>query len=104
MPTVLIRCLLCAVIILSAACERVPPLVEYESSGAGLTQQIASVPIVIVGRILAHSEVGHPHPSRWDAKYPMQLYKVTVQVENILRGDVKPGIVPIFYFANLYVQ
>jgi hypothetical protein len=65
MPTGLIRCLLCAVIMLSRTCERVPPLVEYESSGGGLTQQgIASVPIVIVGRILAHSEIGRPHPLR----------------------------------------
>jgi hypothetical protein len=101
----LIRCLLGAVILLSTACERVPPLVEYESSEGGLTQQrVASVPIVIVGRILAHSEVGRPHPSRWDVKYPMQLYKVTVQVENVLRGDLDRGTVRIFYFANLYAS
>jgi hypothetical protein len=101
----LIRCLLCAVIMLSTACERVPPLVEYESSGGGLTQQgIASVPIVIVGRILAHSEIGRPHPSRWDSKYPMQLYKVTVQVENVLRGDIESGTVSVFYLKNLYAS
>lgn len=105
MATGLIRCLLGAVILLSTACERVPPLVEYQSSGGGLTQQrIASVPIVIVGRILAHSEVGRPHPSRWDTGYPMQLYKVTLQIENVLRGDVDRGTVPIFYFANLYAS
>jgi hypothetical protein len=34
----------------------------------------------------------------------MQLYKVTVQVENVLRGDVERGTVPIFYFANLYAS
>jgi hypothetical protein len=96
----IIRCLLCAVLLLSTACERVPPLVEYESNTVSVTEQLTS--IVIVGRILAHSAVGRPHPSRWDPQSPMQLYKVTVQVENVLRGDVKRGTVSIFYFMNLH--
>jgi hypothetical protein len=34
----------------------------------------------------------------------MQLYKVAVQVENVLRGDVNPGTVSIFYFKDLYAS
>lgn len=31
----------------------------------------------------------------------MQLYKVNVELENVLRGDVEPGKTSIFYFKNL---
>jgi hypothetical protein len=85
---------------LQTACERVPLLVEYKNNGS-LGLYLESAPIIIVGQILKHVYVGHPHPSRWDPNQPMQLCKVTVRVENILRGDIGAAVVPVYYLISI---
>jgi hypothetical protein len=83
---------------LQTGCEKVPPLIEYRNGGYRVN--LESAPIIIVGQILKHVYVGHPYPSRWDPNMPMQLCKVTVRVENVLRGDVHETIIPIYYLIG----
>jgi hypothetical protein len=59
--------------------------------------QLDSVPIVIVGQILLADTVGRPQ--REKNGLPVQLYRVTVHVENVLRGNVQ-GDVAIYYFSG----
>jgi len=62
---------------------------------------LASAPVIIVGQILKHAYVGHPHPSRWYPDEPIQLCRITVRVENVLRGDVNAAVVAIYYLTSI---
>lgn len=90
----------CFVIVLAAAstaCERAPSL-EYKTYAQKLNPD--DVPVIIVGQIIEHVDMGPPYPSRLDPRLTIQLRKVTVQVENVLRGDVRGKVVPVYYFNS----
>lgn len=96
--------LLASLILLSislcVSCERVPRLVEYGNNQERSTaESLSAAPIILVGQIAAYRELGRPRPSRFDAE-PIQLCRITVQVETVLRGDVAPGEVPIYFLVN----
>ena len=59
--------------------------------------QIESSPIVIVGTIISDVLA-----DRWTPRNPVppELRKVSVQVENMLRGDIKSKSVSIYYFIT----
>jgi hypothetical protein len=86
---------------LTAGCEKIPHIVEDRSDVGALTNDgIASAPVFIVGLIAAYKEIGPPKPSRYDKRTPMQLCRITVRLENVLRGDIGSANVPIYYLVN----
>jgi hypothetical protein len=64
----------------------------------------ASAPIVIVGVITGDKPVGETRKSHWDPKMYVRLHKVTVDVENVLRGNLQTGNHDVyeFYIASTY--
>ena len=96
-----LRFLLYMLVVLSTGCEAIPHIVEDPGDTAGLTNDgIASAPVVIVGQITAYKEIGPPKPSRFDKSTPIQLCRITVRLENVLRGDIDLAEVPIYYLVN----
>jgi hypothetical protein len=59
----------------------------------------SSAPIVLVGVIQSDTLVRRPVPMRSDPKYPLQLRKLLIAVENVLKGDVKGAMVEVYYFT-----
>jgi hypothetical protein len=84
--------------VLHIGCERVPPLVDYQKGSMGVGLETA--PVIIVGQILNNRYVGRPHPSHWYPDDPMQLGRVTVRLENVLRGHIGEAEVPIYYLIG----
>ncbi len=58
--------------------------------------QADSAPLVVVGLAENDERIGQPTPSRQD---PMQLHRITVHVENVLKGAVSQRTIPVYYFA-----
>lgn len=56
-------------------------------------------PIVAVGVIIRDSLVQKPVPMHADPSYPLQLRKLEIRVENVLRGNTPRGLASVFYFA-----
>lgn len=96
-PQILVL-LFAASALLNISCERIPELVDYQNGGYRMN--LESAPVIIVGTIAGHAYLGQPHPSHWYPDQPMQLCRVTVRVENVMRGDVAGTIVPVYYLIN----
>ena len=58
-----------------------------------------SASIVIVGVLVSDTLLLRPVPMHSDPKYPLQLRRLRVRVENILKGDVSRGTVAVYYFT-----
>ena len=63
--------------------------------------ELQSSPVVFVGQILSHREIGKPFPSRFDPTEPMQLFRITATAENVLRGGVLPDEVEVYYLKGM---
>ncbi len=63
--------------------------------------ELQSSPVVFVGQILSHREIGRPFPSRFDPTEPIQLFRITARVENVLRGGVLPDKVEVYYLKGM---
>jgi hypothetical protein len=102
-PTFRLAVLVCTICF--TACDRSPAISEYPPLTDLPFDRIATVPVILVGQIVAYSKIGGPRPSRWARSYGtsdlMQLNRITVRVENVLQGNVSRGIVPVYYFINL---
>jgi hypothetical protein len=55
--------------------------------------------VVIVGVTDSDARVGGQRPSKDDPKYPMQMHRVHVQVENVLRGELSDRTAWVYYFG-----
>ncbi len=62
--------------------------------------RLASIPIVLVGRILSNAIVGRPRHAQGDEYEILALYCVHVRVENVLKGQVMSNEVSIYYFSD----
>jgi hypothetical protein len=88
-------------LLLDTAPAAVPPLTRDKRSEAALPfYQAASTPIIVVGKILSATDVGASHPSKWYPDDTIQLHRVRVKIENVLRGDVT-GDIAVYYFASV---
>jgi hypothetical protein len=58
-----------------------------------------TAPIVIVGVLASDTLVLRPVPMHSDPQYLLQLRKLQVRVENVLKGDVTAGTVAVYYFT-----
>jgi len=83
-------------ILLDAGCSRTPRLTEYDQKS---NSQARSAPLVVVGLADSDLPIGRPLPSRHDPNYPMQLHRVKVRIENILKGSAGEPTIFVYYFA-----
>jgi hypothetical protein len=92
--------LLLALLALQPACNRIPQLRPYSDA---VNNQYLAAPLVVVGVVEADESLGTPVLS--PSHSPLQLHRVTVHVENILKGAVPERSFPVYYFtfANLNV-
>jgi len=60
---------------------------------------VDSAPIVVVGVLASDTLVRRPVPMRSDPKCPLQLRRLTVRVENVLKGEVLPETITVYYFT-----
>jgi hypothetical protein len=99
--TVLLKAATLALVVLPilvTSCQQPPHLVEYARYAP---MNVDTVPVVIVGKIIDQIDIGPPHPARFDREQPMQLRRVNVRIENVLRGDIQPKTVSVYYFISL---
>lgn len=69
-----------------------PPL-----TGRGSTADyLLAAPVILVGLVLSAVPAEQPHPSQY-GHWPVQLIRVKVKVENVLKGDVDAKEVNIFF-------
>jgi hypothetical protein len=81
---------------LDAGSNRWQRIIEYDKQSY---EQVYSAPLVIVGIADSARRLGPHRPSRVDPRYPMQLWRVRVHVENVLRGSIQQRTVFVYYFA-----
>ena len=56
-------------------------------------------PIVIVGVLVSDTLIIRPVPHHLNPKIPLQLRKLQVRVENVLKGDIRGGTIAVYYFT-----
>jgi hypothetical protein len=90
--------LIVAVLLVSVKPEA--PLIDQKltQSDSEYLEQIFSAPIVVVGSILSDTLVRGPVPSVW-TRSPLQLRKLKLTIENVLRGGATPGTATVYYFT-----
>lgn len=81
---------------LDAGCSRVPRFTQYDEQS---NAQARSAPLVVVGVADSDVRIGRPVPSRHDPNYPMQLHRVKVKIENVLRGSISEQTIFVYYFG-----
>lgn len=97
------------VLIITASCSgpakifEYPPLIDFP-----FDYKINSVPVIVVGTIQSHSRVGEPHSSRWEQggtqSGHLQLNRIIVRVENVLKGSGIPHELPVYYYVDLGIK
>ena len=77
-----------------------PRLIDQKptQSDAEYLEQVFSSSVVVVGVIVSDTLV-RLVPSHWDSTQRLQFRKLTVDVENILRGGSVPKTCTVYYFA-----
>lgn len=88
---------LTAISVMCVGCEKASSLVAYPTNSGYLE----SAPVILVAQLVKDDAVGQSHPSRWSPDQPMQLYRITVHVENVLRGNVQSGLIRIYYLIDI---
>ena len=83
-------------LLLSAGCTWEPHLRPYDER---TSNSWPTAPLVVVGVAEGDALIGRPVP----AEHSLQLHRVTVHVENVLRGTVPEHTITLYYFtlANL---
>lgn len=81
---------------LNAGCDRTPHLTEFDEQSS---EQARSAPLVVVGVVNSDSPVGRHVPTRRNPNYPMQLHRISVQIENVLRGQITERTITVYYFG-----
>lgn len=93
MTTVRGSVLILCVMLCNFGCTSVPRISEY---GKQPYEEVFSAPLVIVGVADSDARVGGKRPSQDDPTYPMQLHRVRVPVENVLRGELSERTVWVY--------
>jgi hypothetical protein len=88
------------VVTLQVGCSSVPKLIEYTPSDkASDYQKDLSAPIILVGQLWHETAVSSKiRPSKWGDGLYAAMWRVTIRVENVLRGTVQPGDINVYYF------
>jgi len=77
-------------------CQRTPHLIEYDEES---NRRARDAPLVVVGVVDGDTRVGGTVPARRDPKYPMQLHRARLRIENLLRGSIAERSIFIYYFG-----
>jgi hypothetical protein len=87
--------------LIMAGCARAPDLPDiFQRSGGSKSFDVEmAAPVVVVGLVERSDEVGRPRRSRRDARLGIQLTRVQIQVEQVLRGAVAKGALKFYYYA-----
>jgi hypothetical protein len=88
--------LLAVLIALDASCSRAPQFTEYDEQA---NARARSAPLVAIGVADADVPIGGEVPSRFDPQYPMQLHRVRVRIENVLKGSLREQVIDVYYFG-----
>jgi len=59
----------------------------------------AAAPIIVLGRVLEVNDVGQPRPSSGDRRIRTQLTRIRIDVEEVIKGDVKANPLEFYYFT-----
>ena len=89
--------LLLAILAIGATCSCGPVLRPYDEH---TNMQADFAPLVVVGLAEHDERIGQPILSRQDPRHPMQLHRITVHIENVLKGTVPQRTIPVYYFAH----
>lgn len=84
----MLRFVLAILVCLEVACTRQPPLTDRVGADR---EEIRSAPLVVAALILKDAPAGAGHP--------LELRRLKVQVENVLKGNLQPGPAEVYYFA-----
>ena len=88
--------------ILHLGCSHTPSMAVRKPSAESLPfYRFKSTPIIVVARILENIEIGPSHPSGWDPHISVQLYRVKARTENVLKGEIIPSSIEIYYFSEV---
>jgi len=92
--------LLLAICGLFFGCRRVPRLTDYRFPRDMNEYRAARTDsIVVVGSIRADVPVDQARKSRWEPDVKLQLHRMQIHIENVLRGSLHAGTtMPVYYF------
>lgn len=92
------RLAICLLVVINAGCRSLPRLVYQKptASDSEYLAQVFAAPIVVVGVIESDTLVRGP--ARSDGAL-VQLRKLKIRVENVLRGDAVGGAAIVYYFT-----
>lgn len=87
--------------LISIGCTRAPDLPDlFQMSGRGKSFDVElAAPVVVVGFVERSDEVGHPRRSRGDQRLGVQLTRVRIRVEQVLRGAIAQSALTFYYYA-----
>lgn len=90
---------LTASLMLWVACQSTPKLIDYSivQTPAG-TSAARAAPVVIVGILGTDVPVAGAVRSHWNPQISYRLHRVTVAVENVLRGHLASRSINVYYF------
>jgi hypothetical protein len=84
------------------ACERTQEMNPYPPFiTLPFDTRIAGIPIILVGRVIKTERITQPKASIWDRGQRFQLHRASIQVEDVLQGNVTKGTADLFYFMDL---
>ena len=58
-----------------------------------------AAPIIVLGHVLEIDDVGRPLPSTGDRRIGVQLNRIKIDVEDVIKGDVRSSPLQFYYFA-----
>ena len=90
--------LFAVILLVGVGCGTSPRLVDYNVRADYMTE-IFPAPLVVVAVIISDTLVRAPVPSHWNANLLLQLRKLRVRVENVLRGKSDSETMTIYYFG-----
>ena len=88
-----------AVAVSAASCQHSPKLPVRAVSSLSYRELIDRSPIVVVGRVAGVKVVGPEVRSSDEQKYPLRLQRITIQVENVLKGPAQTGEIAFYRYG-----
>jgi hypothetical protein len=91
-------------LLLAAGCNRLPPIRPYDRPLEGEVTPAEAEPLVIVGIAEGDEKIGKLVASPVSPGTRLQLHRVAVHIENVLRGSIPEHDIALYYFAFQYLN
>ncbi len=85
-----------AATVCATSCRTKPEVNARATSALSYRELIKKSPVIVVGKVAAVKVVGPEVRKTDEHRYPLRLQRVTIQAENVLKGEVRSGEM-IFY-------